>query len=470
MAVGRPKVDISAALLELASRPLVRRFCIACICAAVLPSCSSRGQDRSRLLATTPAARPSVASPLSPTSGVLPGGASAAPAAVAAGPAHATSSPAERAHDADRDAESRAAAADFGNAARELYRAASCGASGEVPANLDRALVDGHCSALRFIFDQYRQRWLSKAIPFMAELRPSGLPPRVVYPFGGGDLFAALTVFPDAEEITTISLEPAGDVRSIARVEPPRLRGALAMNRHNLKKLLGLTYSKTTNLDTEGRGALPGEIVFLMAALAVHGLEPVSLKYFAIQEDGSLRFFTEEDFRALDKTTSRSPGQAPPPQFSNVEIAFKKIGSDGPVHVIRHVSQDLSDKALESNPGLILYLSAKGPVSAMTKAASHLLWADEFSIIRNYLLKNVVWMISDSTGIPPRFATAAGFVQDTFGKFDGPARYGPIEPWDARDFRKLFAENPKRDLGFQFGYADVHRQIHLVVTRRTGAT
>lgn len=394
----------------------------------------------------------------------------AAPPALAAGASNAQPSPPGTTGDRDRNADSRAAAADFGKAVRELYRSASCGTTGEVPSNLDARLIEGHCSALRFIFDQYRKRWLSKAIPFMAALRPPGLPPRVVYPFGGGDLFAALAVFPDAEEITTISLEPAGDVRSIDRVDPTRLRGALAMNRHNLKKLLGLTYSKTTNLDIEGRGALPGEIVFLLAALAVHGFEPVALRYFAIQEDGSLRFFTEHDFRTLDETTNRSPGQAPPPIFSNVEIAFEKIGTDAPVHLIRHLSQDLSDKALESSPGLIRYLSGQGQVSAMTKAASHLLWADQFSMIRNYLLKNAVWMISDSTGIPPRFATAAGFVQDTFGKFDGPARYGPIEPWDARDFRKLFAENPKRDLGFQFGYADVHRQIHLVVTRRTGAT
>src|SRR4029453_4941585 len=128
-------------------------------------------------------------------------------------------------------------------------------------------------------------------------------------------------------------------------------------------------------------------------------------------------------------------------EFSNVEIEYAKAGSAERLGVIRHVAQDLSDKALESSTGLLRHLSEKGTVSGMTKAASQLLWADEFSMIRNYLLKNAVWMISDSTGIPPRFATAAGFVQDTWGKFDGPARYGPIEPRDSRDFRKLFAEN-----------------------------
>jgi hypothetical protein len=361
------------------------------------------------------------------------------------------------------------ASADFADDARALYRAAGCGTVGELPSNVDSGLVMRHCATLRFIFDQYKKRWLSRAVPFMATVRPEGIPRRVVYPFGGGDLFAALAVFPNAEEFTTISLEPAGDVRTIETVINPRLRDALAMNRRHLKKLLGLTYSKTTNLDLEGRGAVPGEIVFIMAALAVHDLEPVALRYFAIRDDGTLHYYDKNELPSPE-AAARMPGKAPAPEFSNVEIEYRRTGASDAPAVIRHISQDLSDRALQANAGLLRYLASKGSVSAMTKAASHLLWADEFSMVRNYLLQNATWMISDSTGIPPRFATAAGFVQETWGKFDGPARYGPIEPWDARAFRKLFAENPKKELGFQFGYADVHRQIHLVVTRKAGQT
>ena len=42
---------------------------------------------------------------------------------------------------------------------------------------------------------------------------PKDLPTALVYPFGGGDLMAALQLFPEATEITTISLELAGDPR-----------------------------------------------------------------------------------------------------------------------------------------------------------------------------------------------------------------------------------------------------------------
>ena len=53
----------------------------------------------------------------------------------------------------------------------------------------------------------------------------------------------------------------------------------------------------------------------------------------------------------------------------------------------------------------------------MTKAASYLLWRDQFSTIRNFLLEHMEFMVSDSTGIPPVFATKAGFEQTAFGHF-----------------------------------------------------
>ena len=354
---------------------------------------------------------------------------------------------------------------DFIESGRELFRVAACGGTSAVPAKLDRWLVDNHCTLLTRMYDAYKARWLAKAEPFLSGVRPSGLPTTVVYPFGGGDLVTALAVFPDATDFTTISLEPAGDVRHIDTVTRGELKGALGMQRRHLRKLLGLTYSRTTNLGLEERAAIPGEVVFLMAALVVHGYEPVSLRYFGIENDGSLRYLDAAGVAESDREP-HAFGDPPTAAFTNVEIAYRRAGSDDPPKVVRHIAQDLSDQALHDHPGLIAYLEHKGRVSAMTKAASHLLWADEFSDVRDYLLHSVDWMISDSTGIPPRFARAAGFVEDTFGHFDGPAKYGPIEARDSKDFRKLFAENPRRTLPFQFGYADVHRQIHMVVMRR----
>ena len=58
-------------------------------------------------------------------------------------------------------------------------------------------------------------------------------------------------------------------------------------------------HSRTVNLDIETRGAIPGEVAYTMAALAIHGYEPVTYRYFAIEPDGKLRWLTDDDIAQL---------------------------------------------------------------------------------------------------------------------------------------------------------------------------
>jgi hypothetical protein len=137
------------------------------------------------------------------------------------------------------------------------------------------------------------------------------------------------------------------------------------------------------------------------------------------------------------------------------------------VQTLRHISFNLDDEHLHADPALLAYLDRLGRVSAMTKAASHLLWSNHFSLIRGWLTGHVEWMASDSTGLPPRVASAAGFVQDTYGTFSGPAQFGLFNKKDGSDFRNLFASQAHRDLAFRYGYPDELGRAHLVITRRS---
>jgi hypothetical protein len=343
--------------------------------------------------------------------------------------------------------------------ARMLYRVAACGAVGEMPARFDAGVVDRHCEDLRRAEDEYRQTWIDVAKPVFAALRPKDVPTVVVYPFGGGDLLSALATFPDATEVTTISLEPAGDVRPIETMGAPQLPHELYVHRDHLKRLFVKAHSKTDNLRLEAKTALPGELVFDLVALAVYGYEPVALRYFRLRPDGTLAYLTHSDFD--------SHAAHPRVAFDNVELMFRSSrDSQSPVRVLRHIRFNLDDTHLKADPSLVAHLSAKGTVSAMTKAATHLLWDDHFSIIRGWLVDHIAWMVSDSTGIPPRIAGPAGFVQETYGVFDGPALFGSPGARDSRDLRKLFASQPKRELAFRYGYPDRSGHAHLIVTRR----
>jgi hypothetical protein len=369
---------------------------------------------------------------------------------------------------AAKPTETAAEGQDLKDAALRLFRVAACGTAGELPERFSREQIDRHCKRLESIYERYRKRWLTVAMPFIAELRPKDLPRRVVYPFGGGDLVSALAVYPDAEEYTTLSLEPPGDVRKIDTVLPIRLAGALSVNGKNLGKLLGISYSSTLNLGRGERAALPGEIVLLLAAMVVHGYEPTSLRYFEFRPDGSLHYLTAEEVTAQGNLANPAPEGANA-AFASVEIGFHKPGVAGSDKVVRHIAQDLSNPELAKSPGLRAYLEGKGPVAIMTKAASHLLWADDFSTIRDYVLGHAAWMISDSTGVPPRYATPAGYVQDTYGTFEGPANFGPIEPIDGKAFKLLFKTNPRQALPFKFGYGDVNHRHHMIVMHKGAA-
>jgi hypothetical protein len=133
----------------------------------------------------------------------------------------------------------------------------------------------------------------------------------------------------------------------------------------------------------------------------------------------------------------------------------------------------LANDYLAAHPQLIAYFGtlAQPRVTVLVKGASYLLWRPDFATIRSWLLANLAWMLSDSTGIPPRFAKAAGMTQTTYGDYDGAFLAGAEQGWPqhADDFRELWRSQTRRRLPFRFGYVDAHKQAHLLVTA-PGAT
>ena len=151
--------------------------------------------------------------------------------------------------------------------------------------------------------------------------------------------------------------------------------------------------------------------------------------------------------------------------FANVEIQFRPIGdAKAPVRTYRHILANLDDPHQSKDDRVLDHLRKKGKVSVMTKAASFLLWYDDFSAVRDYLLQNMAWMISDASGIPPSYANPAGFEQVTYGTFVGPYFIQDRNNTRAQ-FVKLWKTQPKRALPFRFGYPDAEKNAHLMITR-----
>ncbi len=368
------------------------------------------------------------------------------------------------------------APADFVAEARALMRVVTCQGEAPLPAGMDAATHAAFCKKQLKSIAAYRDGYLPVAGKFLAKLRPAGLPTTVVYPFGGGDLLSALTTYPDGTDITTASLEHAGDPRRLGAIKSKeQLADSLEMIRYTSWGLLNANDSKTENLMKGQRGEIPGQLAFFLTALAVHGYEPVSLKFFRIEKDGSLRYYTPSEIAAVEKEDAKLlRGKWTEPDFSkafsNSELTFAPKDDPKAVRVHRHIAWDLSDPAVKKT-GIIQWLEKKGPVVAMTKAASYLLWREDFSRVRNYLLANMVLMISDSTGIPPRWAGKAGFVQETYGTFE--VSFLEASESINAEFVALWSGQPKRKLPIRYGYIDGVKDgdkpkgnVHLLVTRK----
>jgi hypothetical protein len=346
---------------------------------------------------------------------------------------------------------------DFAPQVKTLARVTACARGAEIPPSFSPAVVEAHCRMLGTLADQWSKRWLARARAFFDQTVPTtNLPDRVVYPFGGGDLLTALVVFPNASEITTLSLEPAGDPRVLDNLDQAELEAGLVEVRKKVNHLFSVGHSKTTDMGRMTRSVLPGDLTYTLVALEIQGFEILTARFFRVDPSGALEYL-----RAVDPYPHEIPGLRSP--FASVEIAYR-ARAGGPRRIFRHIAVNLDDAHLAANPAVLRHLEAKGQVAAMTKAASYLLWWKEFNLIRNYLLEHMVWMVSDSTGIPTDLARAAGFEQIPFGRFEGPFLGGGNHPTEV--FKKLWAEEGAGPLTFRFGYPDSAGHDHLVITRR----
>jgi hypothetical protein len=358
---------------------------------------------------------------------------------------------------------------DFISDAKVFYRVASCGGTEAPPADLDAQVIEKHCAEMAKRYEYIAKNYVEKARGFFAPLQPADLPKTVVYPFGGGDLLSALVTYPNATDITTISLEHAGDPTRLAKLtKKNQLRTSLQNFRASISGLLSLHDSTSENMRKLEMGGIPGQLSFHITGMTALGFEPVSLRYFTLADDGTIKYLTQADIDALaaKKAKKKRPSWVDTDfseAFTNMELTFRKAGDPkAPLVTHRHFAWNLGDNGFKGSP-LEKHLMAKGKIVAMTKAASYLIWTSSFRAIRDYLLGNMAWMASDSTGIEPRAAKKAGFVQTTYGIYKG-AFLAEAVPNVNDQMLEMWEKQPKRRLPFRYGYPDNEKHVHLMIT------
>lgn len=374
--------------------------------------------------------------------------------------------------------------ADFIDDAKLLYRVAACGGAGtplpsvlsqgdgKIAARLDK-LVEHHCTLILSRIAEFRTTYFGKGRAWFDEVVPGDVPKTVVYPFGGGDLLSALVAFPGATEITTISLELAGDPRRLRTLTPAALERSLEALRAEIGGLISVGSNTSENLSNQQGNDLPGQVSSFLLGLVAGGYEPVAMRYFTLDDTGAIHYLDQAAIDEIDRQAQIARPRSLKhdwlsPNFShafaNVEIQYKRPG-DPQLRVHRHIGWNLGDAYLGKHPEVVRHLEKKGAVTMLTKGASYLLHRGDFSVIRGYMLDHLAWMLSDSTGIPPTYAKPAGMVQETYGRYSGAFLESAQANRHDDAFVALWQSQRARRLPFRFGYVDKDRQAHLVVTR-----
>ncbi len=390
---------------------------------------------------------------------------------------------------------------DFIDDAKLLYRIAACGGTSAPVDSSMQKVVDKHCKQIGEKLAEFRGAYFEKHRSWFDAVVPKTVPKTVVYPFGGGDLISALVAFPDATDITTVSLELAGDPRRLRTLTPKQIEWSLGALRGDIGGLIAVGSNTTENLSAGQRNELPAQVSSFLLGLVAGGYEPTSMRYFKLDDAGTIVYLEKADIDASDAADAarlkkqkdklklaqlakkaaetappveNEPPAAPPKYnwqdpnfslaFSNVEIQYRKIGETA-VRIHRHIGWNLGNPYLKKHPQLVRHLEKKGDVTMLVKGASYLLWRGDFSTIRGYILDHLAWMLSDSTGVPPKFAKPAGMLQETYGAYTGAFLEGVRSEQHDLDFIEMWKKQKKRRLPFRFGYVDANKQAHVVVTR-----
>lgn len=371
-----------------------------------------------------------------------------------------------------------AAASDFIAEARLLYRMAACAGEEPIPRTTNIKVVKQHCLEFETQLRKYQEQYLRVMKPFIAENRPENLPSTVVYPFGGADLLTALMTYPDAEEIYTLSLEHAGDIRNIGDLGTVMAHRELSAIRQVSAGPLGAEGRHVITVSTNGelmamqRGGLRMPITLFLVALAAHGQEPVSLRYFKLDEGGSIHYLDDDDIAKREAVSAKALAEnwnAPDfsSAFSHYELRFKPVGQPGPIRVHRHIAANLANSSFSGDSALYGHLAQKGQVAALVKGGLRLLWRDEFSNIRDYLIDRAALIIADSSGPSPLHALPAGLSYQVFGRYEGAPADEAEKPHDEA-LIEFFQQQPYRPLPASYGYSDRKQNASMLVIRRKG--
>ncbi|MFA5948798.1 MAG: hypothetical protein WC807_00790 [Hyphomicrobium sp.] len=281
---------------------------------------------------------------------------------------------------------------------------------------------------------QLEERQLSKIHAWSVKNIPNRRPV-MLYMFSGPDFLYADAFFKGASTYVLSALEPVGPVPDVAGFTPRQLAQELHELQGSLNSVLSYSFFITKKMKTElNGGKLSGTLPVLYTFLARSGKTVRSVSLVALKTDGTVVPAGEA---AAEK--GASPG---------AKIEFSE-GAEGKVQTLYYFSTDLSDGGVKAS-GFFKFCESLGPADSFVKSASYLMHSDNFSKVREFLVKNSAVLVQDDSGVPLRFFDPKEWHLTGFGRYLAPLGIfpGTTQP----KMYDLFAKGKAQPLDFGIGY------------------
>ncbi len=302
-----------------------------------------------------------------------------------------------------------------------------------------------HAKFFDAAFAQLEERQLSR-IRAWATANLAAPKPTMFYMFSGPDFLYADAFYSRATTYVLSALESPGSVPDLTKLPPGGVGAALYNVERSMSSILSFSFFITKQMKVDLRASeLSGTLPILYVFLARSGK--------TIREVGPV---------ALDdKGTVLAAGENPGKNATRgVRILFS--GHDGLQKTLYYFSTDLSNSGVKIT-GFLKFCETLGPGNSLIKSASYLLYAGNFSIVRDFLLGHSATIIQDDSGIPLADYNPRKWRFFPFGRYAGPIAEFPGRYQE--DYAELFRQAQPMDFGI--GYRWRSHESNLLLAVRT---